>query len=151
MLKKLPSFLLLLAVSGCTTITIPKYIKDEAPYSRKFMADFATVQKASVSTLEEMGFKIEDTADPMLYERGQQYAGSPGRQILIFTEIKQIPFFLGTKYTRVNVYLRDIDQATTEVEFRYMTINQLPLKHFYGYKKKGFADKFFKLVAKKLG
>ncbi len=136
---------------GCATITVPKYIKDENPYTEKYLADFATTQKVVISTLEKLGWKIEDTADPMVYERGQKYASVEDKQVLLFTEVKQTPFFIGTKYKRINVYLRALDAATTEVELRFIVINQFPLKSFYGYKKSGYAQKIFKMITKKLG
>ena len=149
-MKKYILMVLILTFTGCATISVPKYVKDANPYKKIFYRDFNKVQKAVVEVIEAEGFKVIETADPLVYESGKGYSGFKGEQTLIITDTRQTAFILGTRYARINLLIRTIDVTSTEVEIRYMTITQIPFKSFYSYNKKVFAEKVFRLISKKL-
>ncbi len=145
-MKKILTYcLFLLIFTGCSTTRIPGYIVDKNPYKKILIADFDRNLKAVTETLEKFGWTIAKTTHPSEYERGTTIESS-ARQILLFTEIRQTSLFIGTRYTRLNVYLRETQDKTTEVEIRYLTANSFFFKTFYHYKNNKAAERIFKHI-----
>ena len=138
--------LFLISLTGCSTTHIPGYIVDKYPYKRIFTADFDQVLKAATQTFQDMGWAIAKTTHPSEYERDNGLEETPSQQILLFTEIRQTSLFIGTRYTRLNVYLRETQDKTTEVEIRYLTVNAFFFKTFYHYKNNKAVDRIFKHI-----
>ena len=146
MRKKLIYLLALFILTGCSTTHIPGYIVDKYPYKRIFIADFDQVLKAATQTFQDMGWAIAKTTHPSEYERDKGLEGTPSQQILLFTGIRQTSLFIGTRYTRLNVYLRETQDKTTEVEIRYLTVNAFFFKTFYHYKNNKAVERIFKHI-----
>ena len=125
--------LLSLSVFGCASITVPSYIRDKNPYEKIFYAPFDTVRETVAKTFEESGWTIEKELEPALFER-ERGLESGKKQTLIFTGIRQISFFLGSRFGRVNAYIHEVADNETEVEIRYLTVTSIMFKEFYGYK-----------------
>ena len=150
MKKIIAGVLFVLIFSGCSTTQIPGYIVDKYPYKKTFLADFDEVLKAATETFKDLGWTIVKTADPAEYERVQAAEEPSARQVLLFTEIRQDSLFIGTRYTRLNAYLRQTQDKTTEVEIRCLTANAFFFKTFYHYKNNKAAERMFKHIQRLL-
>ena len=149
-MKKFLSILLLLTLTGCSSITIPNYIYDKHPKSKTFYAPYDQVHAATLKVLGDLGWSIEREADPALYERGRQFQDASRQQTLIFTDINQLSFFAGSKYARLNVFLHVTADKATEVEVRYLKVTSIMFKTLYNYKNDRLADRIFEHIEKEL-
>jgi hypothetical protein len=149
-MKKLLVLLILPFIFSCTSIELPSYVQDKNPYIQKFYAGFDAVLQAAAGTLETEGWKIEKQTDPSVYELTKLSDGSPSREILLLTQVKETSFFFGTRYSKVNVYVRALTERSTEVEVRYLKITSFPLKAFRSYKKDRYVKRFFDQVEAQL-
>lgn len=143
-------FWVVLSIAGCTSVEIPPYVQDKNPYIQKFYAGFDEVLNAATITLEGQGWKIEKQTDPSVYELTKLSDGSPSREILVVTQVRMTSFFLGTRYSKLNVYVRALTERSTEVEVRSLNITSLPFKSFRGYKRDRFVKKFFDQIQSRL-
>ncbi len=143
MVKKTLAVFMLLALVGCASISVPKYIKNENPYKKKFYASFEKVLPATIRTLEAEGWKIEERADPGVYEMRTGEKIYEGKQVLLITGIRKLPVFVASSYARLNVYVTARVEDYTEVEVRYLTVNSVTFKSFYSYKHNKTVEKLF--------
>lgn len=134
---------------GCTTTNIPSYIQNKNPYEKEFYADFDAVFKAAQESLKELGWEIVKTSDPSEYERFPVVENA-GRQTLLFTEVRQTSMFIGSRYARINVYLREVSENSTTMEIRYLTVTSLVFKNFTNYKNDAAVTRLFDYIEKKL-
>lgn len=145
-------FLLLFStfiIGGCSTLEIPKYIKDENPYEQVFYAPFDEVLTASSEALEGMGWKITETANPIVFEHNAAF--DPTRQqIILFTNVRQMGMVVGSSYQRVNLILRSSGENMTNAEIRYVTVSTATYKAFYSYKKDAYVEQIFNAIQAKL-
>ena len=148
--NKLILFLGLLAVSGCTTIAIPSYIKSENPYKKTFYTDFARTLDAVTNALTDTGWVVTEKTDPNFFEQNRSASAADVKQVLIFTDIRQMGMFLGSHYARVNVYLKMLSDDETEVEIRYLSVNSMFLKSFYNYKHNKSVENLFNKIQEHL-
>ncbi len=133
-MKKALGLIVVIMLCGCSTVNIPKYIPDTRPHKQTMYASFDQTLQATKSALQGGGWEIVDTTDPNVYEHSTILT-EDGQEILIFTGVKAIPMFLGTRYARVNIYLRTLAQPnSTEVEVRYLTVNSIGFKTFNNFK-----------------
>jgi len=142
--------LLILTLGGCASINIPNYIHDKHPYQQTYYASFDKVHNATIEALKDLGWAIEKETDPALFERTRETKNESRQQILIFTEIRQLLFFVGSRYARVNVYLQITADKATEVEIRYVTVTSMLFKSFYDYKNKKAVNRIFKRIEENL-
>jgi len=149
-MKKFLFICLLISLTGCTIIRVPKYIQDSHPYRKNFYGNFDTVLSATTQTIDDFGWKIAGTSDPVVFEKSRELDDLTGKQIVLFTEIRQTALFLGTRYSRLNAFLRTVDENTTEVELRYITVTSIPFKSFYNYKKDGVIKRIFLHIEQRL-
>jgi len=149
-MKKILSIFLLLALGGCASVNIPNYIQDEHPYKQLFYAEFEKVKEATVEALDHFGWTVGKMSDPALFERERATEDGDGQQSLIFTEIREISFFLGTRYSRINVYLRKMSDGAMEVEIRCLKVTSVMFKELYGYKNDRAAERIFQRIEESL-
>jgi len=149
-MKRFLSIPLLLTLIGCASITIPNYIHDKHPSLETFYAPYDQVHTATLKVLGDLGWRIEQEADPALYERERQSQEMSRQQTLIFTDINQLSFFAGSRYARLNVFLRVTADKATEVEVRYLKVTSLMFKTLYNYKNDRLADRIFEHIEKEL-
>ncbi len=148
--KKFFITLVLFTFGGCASITVPDYIQDKNPYKQKFYASFDSVLAVSMEVLEESGWQISKESDPAVFERSESGVDS-NKQILLFSKVRQTALFLGTRYARLNVYLRTgAGKNVTEIEIRYITINSTPVKAFRNYKHDHAISRLFSKIESKL-
>ena len=131
-MKRVVYFLLVLALAGCVSVKIPKYLPEKFPYKKKFYADFETTLKAAEEALQDTGWKISDRTHPSLFEEGY-VAEDQVRQALIFTEVRQTPLFLSSRYMGLNVFVRAADQGV-DVEIRYVSVVPVIFNNRQSYK-----------------
>lgn len=142
--------LFLVCLSGCATVSIPNYIKDDHPYTRTVYADFDQARAAAGKALQDSGWVVVDATDPTVFEHSS-IQDEGGREILLFSDIKELPFILGTRYSRVNVYLRSTSRPKeTEIEVRVLTIKSLTFMELRKHKQPRVADKIFADIEKHL-
>lgn len=149
MTRKLICLLALLSLFGCASTIIPTYVVDKYPYKKTFLAGFDETLQATKDTFKEFGWTIARETHPSEYERGA--AGQEqARQILLLTEIRQTSLFIGTRYLRLNVYLRETQDKTAEMEIRYLAVNAFFFKTFYHYKNDKLAERIFTHIQQSL-
>lgn len=145
-MKKFFAIILLLTISGCASVIIPNYIHDKFPYKQTYYASFNKVYESAVKALEDFGWAVEKESDPALFERERDIGDNNQEQTLLFTEIHQFSFFIGSRYTRLNLYLRVTADKATEVEIRYLKVTSVLFKNFYNYRSDHSADRIFRRI-----
>ena len=141
---------LLLFFFGCSTVSMSNYIKDDHPYKKKFDADYENVKKITMDALKKFGWTIEGESEPSIFEAVKEIENPDAKQIMLFTTIRHSGFFVGSSYSRVNVFLRGYKNEFTEVEIRYIKLTTVPLKRFTGYRQDALVKKIFNQIQKKL-
>ena len=119
---------------GCSAIQVPSYVKDTNPYIYTLYEPYHEVLPATQQALEDNGWKLQSTADPSIFEQNKVTYDPTVEQIVLISEVKDIPLFLGTRHARVNVFLTSTDQQTTNMEIRYLTVNSILFGQFENYK-----------------
>lgn len=145
-MRKIILGLVCLILTGCSTMVIPSYIKDQNPYKQKFYAEYGLTVQATEKALNEMGWSVEDRVDPSIYERNRKAVEGERYQILILTNVRKMPFMIGSRYARLNVYITSVNKAETEVEVRYLTIKSVGFKKMENYQ----ADKIAKKILQQI-
>jgi hypothetical protein len=116
----------LLFFLGCTTATIPVYLRDKKPYVRRYYTNYDTTLAAVNATLKDLGWVAEKSVDPAVYEQARS-TDLDEKQLLIITEVRQTPLVVGTRYARMNIFLRS-KKEISEVEIRYLTMSSVTFK-----------------------
>jgi len=130
---------------GCSSVNIPNYIPDKYPYKKTFYGDYAQILGATEQTLKEYGWEVTSRADPNVFERSSS-ADKIGHQTLLFTRVRETSLVVGSRYARLNAYVREGDDHSCEVEFRYVTVSSATVKNFYNYRKDHLIEKMFKRI-----
>ena len=134
MFKNISYLMMMVLLSGCTTVSIPNYIQDKNPYKRVYYADFEDVLKTTTKALENYGWVVTNKYDPTVFEQTKELSSPQAKQLMLTTDVRQTPLVVGTRYARINAYVRTVDEKSTEVEMRYVTVNSLPFKSFNSYR-----------------
>lgn len=124
-------FICFLFLFGCATATIPFYLPNKKPYVKRFFANYETTLATVNQTLKDLGWKVEKAIDPAVYEQ-MRTSDLDEKQILLLTEIRETRLVVGTRYARMNIYLRS-KKEISEVEIRYLTISSTTLKTIKDY------------------
>ena len=148
-MKRLFLTLLILTLVGCVSARIPQYLQDKNPYRKSFYTSFDQTYATTKKVLQELDWKIAGASDPDIYEQSLGKPSAPSQQILIFTEIKHTPLFLGTRYAKMNLLLK-AQPETTQVEIRYVTVTSIPFKTFESYKNDKAVNKIFQRLEEDL-
>ena len=149
MKKAIVLFFLLFCV-GCVSATIPHYLQDKSPYKKKFYASYDDTLKAVQTTLKDLGWKISSVSDPVVYEQNSASNNEAiPKQILMFTDVRQTAFLLGTHYSKMNIFVRSLTEGT-EVEIRYITVTSTPFKTLENYKNDNAVQRIFDHIEKVL-
>jgi len=148
-MKKILCVFLLLVLAGCASVSIPHYIQDKYPYKRTFYAQFNEVREIVMRAFERSGWAIEKESEPALFER-ESGLRSGGKETLFFSKIRQTSLFVGTRFSRVNAYVRASSDNETEVEIRYVTVTSAAFKNFNDYKNDRAVERIFKYIEERL-
>jgi hypothetical protein len=144
------SCLLAVLLTGCSTLVVPKYIRDSHPYEKVLYSDYDNALATVREVLKAMGWDIVETADPAVYEHYKELTSAGRQQVLLFTNVRTGYYIFGARYHRVNVYLREITTQTTSLEIRYMTVLSALSRTFYGYRKDGAVKKMIGAIERGL-
>ena len=140
--------LLCVLVAGCTSAVIPHYLPDTNPYSRRYDAGYEQTYAAVKEALDDLGWVIEQEADPLVYEQDQNQNKSQN-DVLIMSNTRQTPLFVGTRYAKLNIYIHSQDDIS-DVELRYLTINSLPFKAVTNYSNDAAAERILDYIGEVL-
>ena len=140
--------ILIFFFSGCMTVKVQKYLEDKAPYQKKFYAAYDKTLATTREALQEMGWRISETANPSVFEQSQ--ATAEDKQILLFTEVRQTPFIFSSRYSHLNVYIKFAGDNTTDVEIRYLAVTPMIFKNSKNYKNNDAVNKIFKRISQLL-
>lgn len=138
--------LLVLTVWGCTAARIPTYLQDIKPYTQRFYANHEEALAAVQQTLKDMGWQLDETTNPVIYEQDRT-SDLDEKQVLLITTIRQTGLFLGTRYAKMNIFIRS-KKNISEVEIRYITVTSLPLKTFTTYSNDSSVKRLFSHLEK---
>lgn len=136
-------------IIGCSSISIPNYIPDQNPYKQIFFGAFDEVLNATNETLDDLGWVIQSQAEPATFERSA-LADPNMQQILIFTEVRQTALIVGSRYSRMNIFLREQEDNQVEVEIRYVTVSSTAVKTFRDYRQDQVAKNVFSKIQYRL-
>jgi len=141
---------LMMIFAGCSTVNVSKYIQARNPYEKSFYSEFDQVLKSTSRILEESGWKISGSSHPSVYENNPVSDEQDIKQIMLISDVRQFSFFLGTKYTRINAFIKEGPDQTTIVELRCLSVTSLPFKSFDNYKRNKTAEKLLNLIEQDL-
>ena len=137
-----------LFLAGCTALQIPVYIQDKKPYTQRFYGEHGEVVAAIKKSLSDLGWEIDGTANPSVYEEGR-VQDPDSENILLYTQLRQTPMVLWTTYTRLNVFVGSKNK-TSDVEVRYSKIRSFPFKQFKGFRNDKLVKRMFQRITDEL-
>ena len=128
-------------LAGCASIFLPAYLQDKNPYIRRFYSNYDESLEAINKTLKDFGWESDKALDPLVYER-QHATDLDEQQTLILTKTRQTPMFIGTRYARMNIYLRS-KKGISEIEIRYLTTTDLFFRGLKSYRNDSATNRIF--------
>ncbi len=138
----------LVFLTGCATTDIPSYLQPKKPYVKRYYAKYEKSLETVKATLGELGWTLEESTDPGVYEH-TRFNDLDENQLLLVTSVRPTPMFVGTRYARMNIYLRS-KKDVTEVEVRYLTTTSTALKNFSTYNNDSAVRRFFERLTEVL-
>ena len=99
---------------------------------------------STITALEDLGWIIEHKVDPAVYEQGSIESAEEQR-VLLLTQIRQTPMFLGTRYAKLNVYIKSL-KGVSEIEIRYLTVTSVFFKTFQTYQNDKAVERIFRRI-----
>src|SRR6185295_4495749 len=138
----LPCLCLILSLTGCSTIVLPRYIPDKDPSRKNFHAQYTEVVEATKKAFKDLGWEVAEEADPALYERAWQLRDPSVKQTLLMSNYRKSNFLIVSKSTAINAYVRSGADAT-ELELRFLKVSTYPFKSFYKYRNNKLLNKLF--------
>jgi len=136
---------LVLCVSGCVTVQLPRYVQDKHPYKKQFFVPFNDAYNATDQAIKDLGWKILEVTNPTIYEQEKSSVSESAKSILILTETRQTPLFLSSRYMTLNVFLREQDNGT-EIEIRYGSSMFVLIKNVKSYRNDLVVNKIFNRI-----
>ena len=133
-------------LSGCVAATLPQYLSDKNPYKKEFFVGYDESVEAVKAALDELGWTVDGEGKPDVYERS---ISQSDKSVIIFSGIRQTPFFLGSRYAKLNVIVRGI-QDKTEIEIRYVTVTSIPFRNIQSFKNDAAVRRIFEHIQKHL-
>ena len=140
-MNKAISLLAVMFLAGCATTSMPSYLQPKKPYVKRYYAKYDQSLTAVKKVLTELGWTVEESTDPGVYEH-TRFNELDENQILVVTSVRPTPMVVGTRYARMNIYLRS-KKDMSEVEVRYLTTTSTALNNFSTYNNDGAVKRFF--------
>lgn len=141
--------MMLLFLTGCSTVQIPNYIKADHPYIRRVYGSFDQVSTAVKAVLAQEGFKVEKETAPDVYERDSRDQQEGAKGSLVLTDVKQYSRILYSSYVHLNVYLRQLADGV-EVEIRYGKVTTVLFRQLKGTRNDGYARRLLDRIEAQL-
>lgn len=139
----------MLALTGCVSVQMPQYLKDKNPYHQEFYTSYDKALNATTSALEKLGWKIVKQANPVVFENDSASSEAQPQQIILFTNVRQTSMLLASRYTTLNVLVKENNEKV-EVEIRYYSVLSTLLWKPESYKNNGLVNKIFDEISKLL-
>lgn len=130
--------LMVVFVSGCSTVQIPNYINADHPYARRVYGDLDKVNAAVKLVLAQEGFKVLKETGTDVYERDARDQQEGAQGVLVLTEVREYSRVLYSTYVHLNIYLRQLADGV-EVELRYGKVTSVLFKQFKGTRNDAYA------------
>jgi len=140
-----PCFCLLLSLTGCSTLILPRYIPDKNPTTRNFYADYDAVVAATREAFKKFGWEVAQEADPAVFERAWQLKSKDVKQVLLMSNYRKSNYLIVSKHSALNAYIRSGKDAT-ELDLRYLKVSTFPFKSFYKYRNKKLINRLLKQI-----
>ncbi|MCB9772591.1 MAG: hypothetical protein H6754_08595 [Candidatus Omnitrophica bacterium] len=140
-MKKLSVILAIIFLTGCATTNMPSYLQPKKPYIKRYYANYAKTLPSVKDVLTELGWTLEESTDPGVYEH-TRFNDLDENQLLLVTTVRPTPMLVGTRYARMNIYLRS-KKDVSEVEVRYLTTTSTALNNFSTYNNDSAVKRFF--------
>jgi len=140
-MRKIICVVLCLGLTSCSSVRIPSYLQDKNSKIKRIHANFDQALAATKQALGELGWEIEETTDPLVYEQDRIH-DLDEQKVLLITKVRQTSLIIGTRYAKMNIYIRS-KKNISEIEIRYLTINSLPLKNFQNYRNDSAVERIF--------
>ena len=144
-MKSLFFVLAVVLLVGCATTSMPSYLQPKKPYLTRYYANYEKSLDAVKATLGELGWTLEETTDPGVYEH-TRFNDLDENQVLLVTVVRPTPMLIGTRYARMNIYLRS-KKDLSEVEVRYLTTTSTALNNFSTYNNDSAVKRFFERLS----
>ncbi|MCB9757276.1 MAG: hypothetical protein H6753_02485 [Candidatus Omnitrophica bacterium] len=135
-------------LAGCATTNMPSYLQPKKPYLTRYYSNYEKSLGAVKQTLTELGWILEETTDPGVYEH-TRFNDLDEDQVLLVTAVRPTPMLIGTRYARMNIYLRS-KKDLSEVEVRYLTTTSTALNNFSTYNNDSAVKRFFERLSEVL-
>lgn len=146
-IRHIPFVCVVFLLAGCVSASLPQYLSDKNPYKKEFFVSYEKSVETVKASLAELGWKITAEGDADVYERN---TSPEEKRVIIFSEIRQTPMFLGSRYARLNVIVRGV-QDKTEIEIRYVTITSVLFRNMESFKNDAAVQRIFEHIKKNLG
>lgn len=140
-MKKFSLILACLFLVGCATTNMPSYLQPKKPYIKRYYSNYEKTLSSVKSILTELGWGLEESTDPGVYEH-TRFNDLDENKLLLVTAVRPTPMLVGTRYARMNIYLRS-KKEVSEVEVRYLTTTSTALNNFSTYNNDGAVKRFF--------
>jgi len=140
-MKKISLILALMFLTGCATTSMPSYLQPKKPYIKRYYSNYEKTLPSVKSVLAELGWVLEESTDPGVYEH-TRFNDLDENQLLLVTVVRPTPMLVGTRYARMNIYLRS-KKELSEVEVRYLTTTSTALNNFSTYNNNSAVKRFF--------
>jgi hypothetical protein len=140
--------LVVVLLAGCATTNMPSYLQPKKPYLTRYYSNYEKSLSAVKQTLIELGWTLEETTDPGVYEH-TRFNDLDEDQVLLVTVVRPTPMLIGTRYARMNIYLRS-KKDLSEVEVRYLTTTSTALNNFSTYNNDSAVKRFFERLSEVL-
>ncbi len=140
--------LVVVLLAGCATTNMPSYLQPKKPYLTRYYSNYEKSLGAVKQTLTELGWTLEETTDPGVYEH-TRFNDLDEDQMLLVTVVRPTPMLIGTRYARMNIYLRS-KKDLSEVEVRYLTTTSTALNNFSTYNNDSAVKRFFERLSEVL-
>ncbi|MCC6759185.1 MAG: hypothetical protein IT395_06140 [Candidatus Omnitrophica bacterium] len=140
-MKKFSLILACLFLTGCATTNMPSYLQPKKPYIKRYYSNYDKTLSSVKSILTELGWGLEEATDPGVYEH-TRFNDLDENKLLLVTAVRPTPMLVGTRYARMNIYLRS-KKEVSEVEVRYLTTTSTALNNFSTYNNDGAVKRFF--------
>jgi hypothetical protein len=148
MFKKIIFLFVLCVTMGCVSTRVPSYLTDKKPFERRFYAGHTEALAGVKQAMTNSGWVLEQVMEPQVYELDPQKADIE-EQLLLMTEVRERRRILFSRYERMNIFIRSRGNVT-DVEMRYLVINDMTLFKSKTYGNEKLAKRFFDLVQKEL-
>ena len=135
-------------LTGCVSVQVTDYIKDNHPYTRKIIGDYENIIDTVKVVLFKEGWQIQAIANPSVYER-RVGGEDESKDVLFLTGVKQYPKILYSTYTHLNVIVCAVAEGA-DVEIRYEALTPVRIKQFRDVRNDKLANRLLDNIEKEL-